>query len=133
VPCNKLAVITAVANTDLTVLFDGDKSKIEQAVAVVAAKALGLRIRTGQVSTTWYSDRLEVYAGGVTYNVTRTGVRASGSRNALQSETNKLAAALKALCGLVTQAKVAAALRARYQVVEERRLPTGQMVMTLEV
>jgi len=131
VPCNKLAVITAVANTDLTVLFDGDKSKIEQAVAVVAAKARGLR--TGQVSTTWYSDRLEVYAGGVTYNVTRTGVRASGSRNALQSETNKLAAALKALCGLVTQAKVAAALRARYQVVEERRLPTGQMVMTLEV
>lgn len=130
-PCNKLAVISAVANTDLTVLFDVDKDRIAAAVTAVTAKALGLSV--GGVSVDWGKDYLEVYAGGAYYKVTRVGVKTSGSAYDLQTRTDKLAKALKALCGLVTQAKVAAALRARYQVMEERRLPTGQMVLTLEV
>ena len=130
-PCNKLAVITAVANTDLNVLFDGDKTKIAQAVQAVTAKALGLT--ANRIYVDWDGGTLTVGAGGATYTLTRTGVKASGSGYSLQSDTTKLAAALKALCGMVTQAKVAAALRAKYQIVEERRLPTGQMVLTLEV
>jgi hypothetical protein len=128
-----LAVITTVASTDLNVLFDGDHERIAQAVRAVVAKTLGLS--AGSVMTDWYEEgnRLEVYAGGVYYTLTRTGIRASSSRVSVQADTNRLASALKALCGLVTQAKVAAALRARYQVTEERRLPTGQMVLTLEV
>jgi hypothetical protein len=131
-PCDKLAVVSATVNTDVSALFTST-DKMAAAIRAVAAKTLG--VTAPNVGFIWSGEGFVLTTpGGVRYTVTKVGITASGgSRYTLNAAIAELAVALKGLAGLVVQAKVREALKLRYRVEQEQRTSAGALVMTLDI